>query len=399
MKLLEQMTQYVSPWDFAIAYLENIGVLRFERYAPYFLASIGAHVANYQNKTGTPFYSIGGKVEDLRLHLFFIAPPSFSKSYYDLLFFDKEDGIAASIPNWHLDKITEAGLVGSCDEVGKKIGLAEDRPDAILWADEFAGVSKQGKKQHSIDLEETLLSLLSDGHVSKRLKNGSVEFDSYVTLWAATQSERVQLASGMPRRFCFLDGLPNSSDIAVFRDARRRATGTFPNKVAIKKLRLSFAEFRDGFHVEEIVLCPDYYEALDSLDLTHGNELVFERLAIGYHAIRSWEPGQEVLKICMDETLDGMFRQEARWRVISQRDLTDAQILRFFEDQGEWEQTPLKRLLEQIGIPWEKSGSKIGQLVRTRVLATDKRTNPGAKRPTVILSRGEGFEDYGEYLE
>lgn len=396
---LEALMEKVSPWDSALSYLERIGVLHYERYAPFFLSSIGAHVANLKNKMGKPFYCIGGKVEDLRLHLFFIAPPSFGKSYYDLLFFDKRDGIAASIPNHHLDKITEAGLVGSVDEEKEYIGLAEEKPDAVVWADEFAGVSKQGMKQHSIDLEETLLSLLSDGHVSKRMKHGLIEFDSYITLWAATQSERVQLASGFPRRFCFLDGLPNSKDLDAFRTARRKATGVFPDSETISELQGQFDRFAHVFQVEAIKFCSDYYSFLDTLHITHGTEQVFERLAVGYHAIRTWKPGDSVLSVFMDETLEEMFRQEARWRVVSQRNLTDAQILRFFEDQAEWELTPLKRWLEQIGISWERSTKAIGHLEAIRVLGEEKRTKPGSRKPTTILSRGPEFENYGEWLE
>src|SRR5436309_386404 len=107
-------TSASDTWNRCMDYLKKIGVLHYERYAPFFLASIGAHVANLKNKTGgSPFYAVAGKIEDLRLHLFFITPPGFGKSYYDLLFWDSKNGIASSIPNWHLDKITEAGLVGS----------------------------------------------------------------------------------------------------------------------------------------------------------------------------------------------------------------------------------------------------------------------------------------------
>ena len=377
-------------------YMQKIQVLHHERYVPFFLASIGAHVANLKNKEPKrkPFYSISGEIEDLRLHLFFIAPPGFGKSYYDLLYFDKVNGIGASMPNHHLDKITEAGLVGSVDELGKKIGLAEEMPDAIIWADEFAGISKQGKKQHSLDLDETMLSLLADGHVSKRMKNGSIDFDSYVTLWAATQSERVELASGFPRRFCFLDGLPNTDDIKKFKAARRKGRGISPDGKEIENLRGLFSKFCKDFNVQKIEFGKGYDSLTDEWDTTHTTDQVLERLAVGYHAIRFWQPGDKTLNIFMDDKLGEMFRQEIRWRAISQRNLTDAQVLRFFEDEEvEWELTPLKRTLEQIGISYDRSTTKIQAFRTNGVLKVEEREKKGSKRPVSYVRRGPKFED------
>ncbi|MEK6879650.1 MAG: hypothetical protein AABY22_08595, partial [Nanoarchaeota archaeon] len=76
--------EYESPlklWKDTHQYLKSLNILYVDKYIPYILCSIGAHVANLRNKkyegVGNLFYGVSGSVPDLRLHLLTIAPPGF----------------------------------------------------------------------------------------------------------------------------------------------------------------------------------------------------------------------------------------------------------------------------------------------------------------------------------
>ncbi|MGV9142257.1 MAG: hypothetical protein ACOC1X_04900, partial [Promethearchaeota archaeon] len=69
--LVEDAKQYFSDCNIALA----------DKFAPYYCSSIACHMANLENQR-REFYIRQGSRVNMRLHMFFIAPPGFSKSLF-----------------------------------------------------------------------------------------------------------------------------------------------------------------------------------------------------------------------------------------------------------------------------------------------------------------------------
>ena len=90
-------------WKQSQDYLKSIGVIYVDKFVPYILCSLAAHVANLRNKMadnkGHLFYGVAGGMPDLRLHLLTIAPPGFSKTFFQNIFFNKYNANLRMYPN------------------------------------------------------------------------------------------------------------------------------------------------------------------------------------------------------------------------------------------------------------------------------------------------------------
>lgn len=396
--------EYESPrqlWRESSEYLKSIGVIFVDKYVPYILCSIAAHVANLRNKMvdnkGHLFYGATGGVPDLRLHLLTIAPPGFSKTFFQNIFFNKYNGIAANFPNEELETLTEAGLVGSFDAEGnQQMGLAEEHKTSILWAEEFHAMSKMSKVDHSINLDTAFLKLLDDGKVGKRLKSGSIEFQSYCTLHAGTQNERLDLASGMTRRLFLIDATPEDKDLQKYKDAHKNSRGIKPNFDTIAKLRHQFSYLYNNLDIPgEIQFTSNYNDLAYNNKMTHVEVILFEKLAVGYNILNNFKYEDRDLIIDADSTLKTMFKEGWVWRNIMLGESTNIQIIKLLRT-GDWTLFELKKRLQQLGVNYTESGKRINELLYREVIRTYKKgqDSPHKGRPAVWVTKGSEWMDY-----
>ena len=104
-------------YDRIINYLKSRGLVLVEEYIPYYLCSIGCHIANLLNhrchkgcdhegcrwhrlRLNGPdskgdFYHRFGNLVNTRLHILLVAPPGFSKSFFTLQFLRQGMGLVA----------------------------------------------------------------------------------------------------------------------------------------------------------------------------------------------------------------------------------------------------------------------------------------------------------------
>lgn len=405
---LGQNINYTSPkqlWDETQAYFRQIGVLYVDRYFPFILSSIGSHIANLRNKVykgkGHTFYGVAGGTPDLRMHLITIAPPGFSKSFNQNLLFNSYNGVATVFPNTEVGMITEAGLVGSFDSEGKKIlGLAEEYDNAIIWSEEFAAQTQTMKQEHSANLDVAFLKLLDDGKVEKRLKNGKIEFQSYMTMHAGTQNERLDLASGMARRLFVIDATPDERDVQAYVEAYRKSRGVFPDFNKIKSLRDQFAYLYDNFDIPGQLHFDTSYDTLAyNLKMTHTEIILFEKLAIGYNVMTNYNYGDTDIVIKADARLKELFEYGWTWRNIMMGESTNVQILKLIRER-DWPKTELKRRLQSLGIHFAQSSERIQKLCARGVLRqyTKETSNPGRGRPVTWISKGDEWFDIWKYM-
>jgi len=135
--------------DDVILYLQSKKVMFAETYAPYYLASIGAHIANlganvrpedkmkFGGREGTYFYSKSGKPCDIRLHVCMLGPPGSGKCLFTNTPIPTKDG-------W---KTMEQLMVGDVviDSEGKFTSIIATSPimfDHKCYEIEFSDGSK-----------------------------------------------------------------------------------------------------------------------------------------------------------------------------------------------------------------------------------------------------------------
>ncbi|GAH74472.1 unnamed protein product, partial [marine sediment metagenome] len=122
----------------------------------------------------------------------------------------------SGIDNTMENMMTGAGFVGTTKfkdgEKVKELGLAEERPAAIIGIEEFSAVTNMFKATHSGELDTALLGALDSGYCYKRLASGPIKYQTFVTLQTGVQPARFNLSSGLGRRLLFIEFIPTRKD-------------------------------------------------------------------------------------------------------------------------------------------------------------------------------------------
>lgn len=87
----------MSCYDLILDELERREVAFVNMFAPFFICSVGAHLFNLQNKT-KHIKVAHARAPDMRLHLMFVTPPGFGRSFFMRQFVDDWGVLGDSIP-------------------------------------------------------------------------------------------------------------------------------------------------------------------------------------------------------------------------------------------------------------------------------------------------------------
>jgi len=376
-------------WDETLAYAKDCQILFHDVHLPYYLSSVGAHIANLRNRS-RQFFGRTGEFADLRLHTLIIAPPGFSKSFLQNFLFNPRSGVIAEpcLPSKDISFTTEAALVGSFDENGDEVeGSAKEKWNGFLYTDELSSVLNQTQTTHSKNMLDALLRILDRGQVSKPMKQGSIKYETCCTAVFGTQQERLDVRSGLDRRLFILDCTPNSHDRDLYFDAFVAGTGVAPDMERVTALRDATSILFRDFDIDKMVIDPALYRFCKKLGMAHTDLIMFERLAVGYSVFNSWDYGIPVLKVVLDSQLEGMIERAWKWRKAFREE--GLQIIKLI-DERDWGTTELKNFLVRppFSIRWEESGNRIDRLLRREFLSSCRKTLTGAKKPTTFLARG-----------
>ena len=252
-----------------------------EDFAPAFLCSIGAHIANV-HQFEEPFYFIKGVPENLKLSVAIVSPSGFSKSYTMKMFGSRMYGISPLKAKFE-GKITEAGFVGSVSMEGEpEHGLAYHYRNGVLMFNEITNLFFATEQGYSKELINQVMESLSEDHVSKTLKSGTVEYDTHVTIWGGVQPRRFDFSGGLGRRFIFVTKQWTQDDIDLLKFARINEKHLRPDKKEIKRIRMDINLIDDQFDIKEIDwkggIKKDFlFNQSDS----HLQMSLFERMLIG----------------------------------------------------------------------------------------------------------------------
>lgn len=328
-------------------YVQRNHYIDVEDKVPVFLCSIGTHIFNGLNQCGTcpfiptgedeafaidacvlrhdnrPIYTPMSHVADTRLHIVMRGIKGSGKSILINLFLSPRTGLLSSPENAEIgmgfrtdigpNSITEAGMFGSVDEEGNIMGrpLAREMCGGFLGFEEFSSLIDAGKKDHSTDMTNQLLTSTDNGRVKKVMRSGWVEYTTRYTMWAGTQPARFEMESGMDRRFFVIDIDMSPDKELKYKMAQAKQASMPPHERA--ELVAKADEMRRFFthRAMEVIMNPptalyfdeEFNDWLFRPEVRSHEADLFRRLALGYAIMSEGYKGGGVLNINMTDQL------------------------------------------------------------------------------------------------
>ena len=237
-----------SLYDMILEELKARNVYKYETFGPFYICSFACHVFNLHNRREEVYFE-AREVPSLRMHILFVAPPGWSKSFYMKQFLQGKYAIFRGTGlNYGFEStLTEAGFVGTIRyEMGEILiidGAAKIYSDGIIGIDEFSAITKALQQQHSTLLDTQLLAALDHGLVCKRLGAGKIEYETQLTLWAGIQPMRFDLTSGMGRRFIYLAFFPTKDEADTLLQSWWKSKNVRPDVRHLEKIRHRIRQF------------------------------------------------------------------------------------------------------------------------------------------------------------
>jgi len=368
-------------YDEIIDELRSRSVYRCETYAPYFIASMATHLFNLYNREKRVYYE-AGRVPSLRAHILFVAPPGGMKSFYLEQFLRDEYSILrdTGIPFGFEKKMTEAGFVGKIEtfkaygETHSKIvyGAAKEYDKGIIGCEEFAGITAAFKQNYGAGLEDQLLTALDSGHIEKRVGDDSIKYNTQCTLWAGTQPTRIDISSGLGRRFMFLLFIPSDKEREELLQHWWESKNKRPNTKNLFRLRERISRFSEMLKVIKRI---DFDDNILKFYMKNGIQpyegSYLDRLLIGYTLSRYGV--SETVYITIDSNeLKHLLKQQMVWREQIGFGADLMQIYYILKKDSEHDYTlelkKLYRLITKMGIDIESANKFIAKLAQLGIV-------------------------------
>lgn len=348
-------------------------------YPGHFACSIGSHIFNLVNQETEVLIQNGIPV-DTRMHIMFVAPPGFSKTFWQSQYLRGTWSIMHDTNIFHgfEGSTTEAGFVGSATmQEGEAVitpGLAYIYKDGIVGFEEFSALVAMMKSQHSRQLDAALLLALDKGYVVKRLRAGKIGYKTNVSVWCGTQPARFDLTSGLGRRFYYLLLIPTRDDKELIRSKMRSGWDVRMDKNRTARIRNSIDALKDDlFEIRKVTRAPEVNKLLDELKMPPYEEPLYHRLILGYKIIRGMFDKELVLDL--DDEIEAMCRSEATWRKAIRRGPEIAEVYSILNSNGgKMSIVGLKDELLEFGVDWRRSTELLEEMKRMRVIALGQST-------------------------
>ena len=322
-----------------MAELDSRNSYKREVYAPYYVCSFATHVFNLMNQTREVYWE-GKKLPNMRLHILFVAPPGFMKTYYmSVMGGDKYSVFAqCGIKMGQEQAITEAGLIGTFNNIAgtpiEQEGAARALAKGILMIDEFSAITNALKVQYNSQMDSQLLAALDHGNVNKRLGSGKIEYQTNFTLWAGVQPARYDLTSGLGRRMCFLLFLPIRLDNDKLLEAMHHARGIRPSTIEINELWGKIEAWRKSMDIiDKVTYDDDVFQMYRKLGIFSYESSYFDRLILGWH-LATYGPDREIHVSVKHKELLEIIDREKRWRDDIAQGVDYIQLLKMIKVYG-----------------------------------------------------------------
>ena len=352
---------------------------------PIFICSIGAHLFNTANKCSMcdfdpadpeahftidmcplrhnrmPFYTPMSHIPDTRIHILMEGEKGSGKNALIDLFLAEGTGLLYSSQahagvglNTMMGpaSITEAGMFGSVDEDGIIVGrpLAREMCGGILAFEEISSLWISNKKDHSTDMVNGLLTTTDSGRFRKVMRNGWVSYNTRYTIWGGTQPARLELESGLDRRFFIIQiGMSKEKELAYKQaqsaqarmksDERASLAG---QAIAIKDWFLKRQQDVMKHPITGVIFDDELDQWIQQPAVRNFESDLFRRLAIGFAMMqRQWHGG--VLHVAWSDKLEKLLNDSLRMR----RNVMDAN-LRLIKDTYWGQDLSKSNLLKEV---------------------------------------------------
>jgi len=325
--------------DLALEEMHSRKAYLADTYTPFFVCSYAAHAFNLINQRNKIYWE-GKRLPSMRLHLMFVAPPGYMKSYYMNNMGDSECGIfgGSKIQIGYKQSMSEAGLIGTIrvfeDVPYETDGVAKTYKNGVLMVDEFSAITNAFKVSYNNQMDSQLLALLDHGRINKDLAGGSIEYQSNLTLWGGVQPARYDFTSGMGRRMCFMLFLPTSVDNDILMEIMNLTRNIKINPAEIAAIWNRIDRWYDGLSViKSIEFDSSVLKLYKKLRLNSFESPLFDRLLLGYH-LSMYPPDEHILIGATDKMLLDLVEREKRWRDDIVRGIPFIQIKRIIHMCG-----------------------------------------------------------------
>lgn len=356
----------------ALNHLSNCYVALAEKFAPYYIMGVCNHVVNLENQK-REFYFEHGKVANLRTHVFMCAPPGFTKTLYLEKFLRGNTSIVgcSQLINCGFEgSMTEAAFTGTVKVVnGDPIevkGAAFDSRLGIMGVDEFAALTNSMRQEHSVNLDNSMLTALDTGYLTKRLALGKIQYITQLTLFTGSQPMRFNLTSGLGRRFIYIWFIPSYKEEELIREMRRKAKSLKPDLTLLDKVRRDVEEIVSNCgKIQNITFSEDVFKTLDELNVPHFEEVLYERMAIGYTISKcNGATADGNLHVRMTEELRGLYKIANDWRGEIKKGADTSQVYQIVKEMNGAGVSDIKRRLTDLGMTYQQSSEVILNLQR-----------------------------------
>ena len=345
-----------------------------ERFAPYFVYSACCHMFNLANQK-REFWFMQGKLAQARLHLYMVAPPGFTKTAMLQRFLVGPNSIVGCTADLGENSIecgfegsqTEAGFVGTFKAVqggGHEVvyGAAHEHRNGIMGIDEFSALANMMKVEHSMNLDNAMLLALDSGWCIKRLAPGKIEYMTNVTLQTGSQPGRFNLASGLGRRLNFLKFIPTFEEMQVIKETMRKGKNARPNYSILSQIKSDVEKIQmDLQNVEKITVDKSFYQLMDDLRVPHMEEILYERMAIGFY-LAYYNGCDKTLEVHINSELKRDIKRAVEWRRDIKKGAETDQIFQVCKELDGCAISEVKQRLTDFGIEYKKSQYLIEEL-------------------------------------
>ncbi len=347
----------------------------YNKFPPFFISSIGCHYFNMINQQ-QHILKEAGMTTNTRLHIIMVAPQGQQKSFWLRQFLESDNSIVkgTAIKTDFELRMTEPGYIGSKrfgdrNQIIESQGLCEEEKHSIVGIEEFSDLMKSISAQdYNIGLDNELLTTLDSGMAFKRMAAGKIEYQTHLTMWAATQPGRYNLTSGLGRRFLFIFNIPTEQSIDDLRARRRAAINIDVNVSNLFDIKTAMNKRFDEITMIQKVKFDDvFYSYLDRLRLMHFEESLYEKLALGYTLMSEDKIGSEVI-VGMDTTLRKMMKLEWTWRKKIKSGTEDSMVWTYIESADNLTLERCHEVLMDLGMTLPDAKKSIRDLVKRKLI-------------------------------
>jgi hypothetical protein len=308
-------------YDMVMEEMHSRKAYKYETYVPFYTISYAVHAFNLMNNKRKIYYE-GKKILNSRLPILFVSPAGFMKSYYlTNMAGDPDVGVFnnSGFKVGYEQSMTEAGLVGT---IGKD-GFGEPRfipgaaavyNEGMMLIDEFSGITQAMKSSGNNQMDSQLLTILDGGHVVKRLASGMHEYDTRLTLWTGVQPAKIDMSSGLGRRFCYMLFMPTRHDNKMIMKARHDAKNIRPDPTEMLKIQNMNKSFVASMNTIERIEYPNEILSLyESMGIFSFEAQLYDQLILGYNLAKFG--AKKKMELTINDELRTLLTREKEWRL------------------------------------------------------------------------------------